>query len=612
MKHGFIKIAMCTPPLVPGAPDKNLVEIKRLLKLAHKQKAEVAVFGQLALTGATLGSMAKYSQLLEGAITTLSNLIAFSKTIDTAIVLGLPLKVDDSFQNVAVVVAEGVVQAIVPESSQEAQTVTLLGQEYPLNPNTIFSVSDGFDFNFSIVFGEDFDRIVPKAQAHVVGGADLVFNLASSSALIESFKQRKQKVSVASKRLNCAYAYVSTGNGEAVSQNVFSADKIAVELGCDIASSEGDKDEILFAELDVDAVRAAKLLHNRVSEKRLPTVHVAVKNQNQDFTRVPNRLPFVPVSEEFTRIYEILARGIYTRMQEAGAKKIMLGLSGGLDSTMTLLVAEHMFTKYALDKKDIVCIMMPAYTSSDRTKSNAHKMVELLGVSGMEIPIQNAVNAHMETIGHGQKNDTVYENTQARMRTHIVLDLANKLNGLMLGTGDLSEIALGWSTFGGDQLAQYNPNSSLTKTLIRAMTHNYSLTRASTALAEVLNDILATPISPELLENQDTEQLIGPYELHDFFLFNLIGKGFSVEKTFALAQLAYADYPPADILKYLRIFITRFFTNQFKRTSACDGIQLTPYDLTHKIIHSEFSAEQFIKSVEKLEAQFGKKKKPTP
>ncbi|MCL2061067.1 MAG: NAD(+) synthase [Firmicutes bacterium] len=608
MKHGFIKLALCTPPLTLGAPDKNAKEIMRCVKEAQKKKAELAVFGRLSLTGSSLGSMARYNQLLSGAKNALNDLVAFSKTVKTAFIVGVPINAGGAVVSCAAVISDGDLIALVGESSG---TAVLGNKPYTLCPDAVLHTKNGY--KLSVVFEEDFDKPIPAAQRLVCGGADLIINLASSAALIDSFESRISKIKAVTDRLSCAYAYVSTGAGEAVSDNVYSGDKIAAELGAIVASFDGDSEEILYAEIDVDAVRCEKVYKGMSDDGACIEGHTCVyplslKDSGAELTRAINRLPFVPQGAEFDRVFDIMGRGIYTRMREAGASKLILGLSGGLDSTILLLACDRMFTKYGLRNKDIIAVMMPADASSARTKNNAAKLIQLFGVTGMEIPIQDIITLHLKRIDHSDTHDVVYENAQARERTQILLDLANKYNALMLGTGDLSETALGWSTFGGDQLAQYNPNSSLAKTLIRAMTRNYCLTTKNAEIARVLNDVLATPVSPELLPNQDTEVSVGPYELHDFFLYNLIGKGFSVTKVYALACRAFFDYAKKDIIKYLRIFITRFFTNQFKRNSACDGIQLSEFDLTHKIIHSEFNAEQFLTEVELIEKELTAKK----
>lgn len=609
MNYGFLKLALCTPNLSVGATSYNAEQIKNCIKQADKQKSEIAVFGGLSLTGSTLGSMAVYNAVLDGAKDSLQDIVTFSKSVSPIIIVGLPLLIGGRVENTCAVIKGGDLIAIVPENDTLASSVTLFGNEYPLDSHTLFDIAN-LGFKFSVVFGEDFDRIIPSSQIQAVAGADLVINISSSVALIDSLDDRINKLTALSKKLSINYAYVSTGDGESVSSNVFSGDKIALECGKLIVSAEGDDDSIVFAELDMEDARNQKIINDKIEYANLPTISVKITNNNQPPSRRIDRLPFVPKSAEFSRIIDIMGRGIRTRMKEAKVDKVILGLSGGLDSSMVLLTCCKMAEKYDIPLKNIIAVTMPSDSSSSRTQSNSSKLIDFLGVTGMEVPIRNALESHMRDIGHDCTTDVTYENAQARERTQIVLDLANKHGALMLGTGDLSEVALGWSTYGGDQLAQYNPNSSLTKTLIRAIIRNYSLTMQDKDIAVVLNDILATPISPELKPNQETEQIIGPYEIHDFFLYNLIGKGFDPEKVLALAFVGFAEIDKKQIAKYLRIFITRFFANQFKRTSACDGVQLTAFDLSDKVIHSEFSHEQFIANLDKAESKlFATKKK---
>ncbi|MCL2375361.1 MAG: NAD(+) synthase, partial [Firmicutes bacterium] len=536
-----------------------------------------------------LGSLKYHPQLLQAANNVLKELVAFSKSLKLAFIVSLPMFFNGSVQTVARFIQNGRLCELPPE-----KLVFLCDSDY------------NDSFTFSVVFGDGFNLNLANPRIYDYFDADLILNLASSPVLIDSFKDRKNKIAVLSKLLSCAYTYVSIGG--AAHETVFSGDKIVGEMGEVIAHCKNDTEDIVYAEIDMGAVTA---------EKREKTTQADYYSQarynlrmdigtDAEITRQFNPLPFVPEESEFARIYDIVARGIYTRMQVAKSKKIILGLSGGLDSAMTLIATEKAFRKYNLDPKDILCVMLPTINSSTRTKNNAAKLVELLGVTGIEIPIQETMDLHFKNIGHKDKTDIVYENAQARERTQILLDLANKNNALMLGTGDLSEIALGWSTYGGDQLAQYNPNSSMAKTLIRALIQYESLVASNKNLAKVLDDILGTPVSPELLANQDTEKTLGPYELHDFFLYHLIARGGKVEKVFAIAAKTFNKISKKDILAYLKLFITRFFSNQFKRTSSCDGIQLTEFDLSYKVIHSEFNGEVFLKEVERLEKEVGK------
>ena len=310
MKHGFIKIAMCTPQLKVGAPDYNLTNIKSAVKTAVKQNAEIAVFGNLSLTGATMGSMVKYSEVLDGAINALKDLVAFSKKIPLMLIVGLPLKIGNSFIDAAAVINKGKLECLIPDSFEHLGVIDLMDDSFSLDPYATVQVSN-MDFNFGVSFLEDFDQLTPKSQNLILGGADLIFNLASSYALIDSFEHRQARIKSLSKRLSCGYIYVSTGNGESVNSFVYSGDKIAAELGEIITAAEGDKQDIVYAEIDIGAIKAENLyknsdavLHNN------PAVQIDIQNNDTEVTRKINRLPFVPAKAEFDRIYDILGRGI--------------------------------------------------------------------------------------------------------------------------------------------------------------------------------------------------------------------------------------------------------------------------------------------------------------
>ena len=606
MKHGYVKFALLTPHITLGAPGQNLENIKNALKTASGEGTEIAVLGKNALTGASIASMVGYAQVLDGALAALDELVKFSKEINCAVIVGLPLLIGDVPQSVAAVVASGKLCAIVPQKPPATESLVVLGQKYPLCLDALVHVelSDKTmvdnSFSLGIVFDEDFNLVNPIAQTLVLGGADIIVNLAASSATEYSFERKINRIVAASSRLLCGYVYVSTGFGEAVETCVYSGDKIAIELNERIMASEVDDDMIVYAELDCDDIKKRKILRGRHPLRLTPHIFLKLKSSSVALKRLPNALPFVPSEREFTRILNILARGVYTRMLEAKAQRLVLGLSGGLDSCMSLLIAEHMCIKYGLSKKEILAVMLPSKISSSRTRNNAKVLIDRLEVTGIEIPIGDAVESHLQLIDHDGRSDIVFENAQARERTQILLSLCNKYNAIMLGTGDLSEIALGWSTFGGDHLSHYNPIAGMAKTLVKAMIAHAAKNTTDKELSTALTDILGTPISPELLEGQDTEKLIGPYELHDFFLYNLIGKGFSIEKVFYLAKLTFKTHTSSDIVKYLRIFIQRFFTQQYKRTSAIGGIQISEFDLTNKTIHSEFNDEQYLKSIDGL------------
>ena len=586
MKYGFIKTALCTPELKTGAVSRNVERIKECISAAAAKKAEIIIFGENAVTGFGLGSMANYSPVLSAAKDAVAEIAEFSKTLQSLIILGFPLRAEGKTTNAAALISGGKIYAVETEAFSDgtleigSQTVSVSNCKPYVLPN--------FSAAIEICFGERFDETCDITDRFGFNGAKMIIDVSAGENLIGSLKYRAEKAKYLSARLKCAYVYVSTFGEKAVAEN----DEIL------LCSDENET--VAFAEIDLDAIEKAREFAGRESTVYDSLIEIPLKPKNTDITRRIDPLPFVPSGDEFPRILELMGNGIYSRMKAAGVKRVIFGLSGGLDSTMVAVACERLFTKRGLNKKDIIAVTMSGFGSSDRTKNNAGELIKALGVTNVDISIADAVTAHLKDIGHGGKKDVVYENAQARERAQILLDLSNARGALLLGTGDLSEIALGWSTYGGDQLAQFNPNSSATKTLIRAVMRNYCLTTANADAARIINDVLATPVSPELIAGQVTEDVLGPYELHDFYLYNFIFKGFSAEKTVYLAQKAFPDFTRKTIIKHLKTFAKRFFSNQFKRNASCDGVRLNRFDLSKLRISSEFSGEAFLQEIEKL------------
>ena len=580
MKYGYIKTALCSPELRNGAIAFNSDKIKETVSAAAK-KAEIIVFGENAVTGGSVGGMSGYDAVVNAANKAVSEIAAHSKTHQSLVIVGFPARTADGTVSAAALIHGGKICAVAVNSDGNgAQGYTVVdGESVPVSACGTFFLP-AFGTTLSVCFGEDFDNVVP---------AEIIINLSDGAPLIGSLSERANAVKVLSDRLICGYAYVSD-----------CGEKTVADCGETLASSY-ESEEITYAEIDADAIKKARsLAGNCVQNDSYVAAEIPLKSKNADVTRNINPLPFVPENGEFARILDIMGNAVYSRMTAARVKRVIFGLSGGLDSTMVLVACEKLFARKNIDRKNIIAVTMSGFGSSDRTKNNAKELIEAMGVTNIDIPIADAVTNHLKAIGHGGKKDIVYENAQARERAQILLDLSNAHDALLLGTGDLSEIALGWSTYGGDQLAQFNPNSSATKTLIRAVMRNYCLTSSNATAAEIINDVLATPVSPELIPGQVTEDVLGPYELHDFFLYNLIGKGFSAEKTVYLAQKAYPDFTRKTVIKHLQTFVKRFFANQFKRNASCDGVALCKFDLSRKTISSEFSGEQFIAEAEKL------------
>ncbi|MCL2369906.1 MAG: NAD(+) synthase [Firmicutes bacterium] len=595
MKSGQLKIALATPNLRLGAVISNTDTISKAITDATKAGASIVALPLLCISGGFAEDMGHFGDFQKSCHLALETLTAQNTKHNALVILSLPIEIidnscDNQIRTMAAFIKNGKVLALTIDKQHGEtfpKTNIVIGDT--LVPITDYPIVDIDKTRLGVVFGEDFDSPTPHSLKLVQNGTNLIINLGASQALIGSFDNRQSKIAHMSQELGCTYAYVSGGAGMSVSNTVYSGDKIFAQNGHIISASTGDDLPITVSNLQLTASNSPPL------NPQLSTIHYPLTTTT--------RLPYVPTNPaHFDEAMDILVRGIKGRMEHINVTKVIFGLSGGLDSAMTLCLCAHMAKKYKLSPKNIICVTMGGLASSSRTANNADKLIKLYGVTGLDIPITNAVTTHLKAIGHNGKADIAYENTQARERTKIILDLANMHGALVLGTGDLSEIALGWSTYGGDQLAQYNPNSSLSKTFIRAYLRHYA-TKPTTdkKISAVMTDILATPISPELKQNQDTEKEIGPYELHDFFLYYMICKQHGVADTINLCYTAYPEYDRKVILATMRKFLTRFFSQQFKRLFGCDGIQITPHDLTNLQIKTDFSGEVWLKELDDFE-----------
>ena len=610
MKFGFTKVALAAPYLRLGAPAQNSDAIIKAVAEAAKAGAEIIALPLLCISGGPADSMEQYAPLLGGCFDALAKIAAASTKHKSLVIPSLPVRLGKQIYTAVAFVANGKVLMLQTNynGGVSPPSITIGGTETPVEYLPVINCVN-LGARIMVITGEDFDN---PPSCFAGNCANLIINIAASKAMLGSFAKRQSKIINASERLTCAYAYISGGQGMSVSGSVYSGDKIAAQNGKLLAKSTGENDTIIYADFDLEYIDNMRISPNfndsNIYHMASTLIPVDIPHGTGKISRPISRLPYVPADPtEFDNVVDILARGVKGRMEHIGVGKVIFGLSGGLDSAMTLRICVHMADKYKINRDNIICVTMSGAASSTRTASNAQKLIKLYGVRGIDIPIAEAVTQHLEDIGHKSTTDIVFENAQARERTQILLNLANKYGALVLGTGDLSEIALGWSTFGGDQLAQYNPNSSLAKTFIRAALRYYALNLADRDVAEVMTDILATPISPELTKNQDTEKELGPYELHDFFLHNLIGKGFNCAKTLYMTGLAFPEYSAVVTRQTLRKFITRFFSHQFKRLFGCDGIQITPYDLSNLYIKTDFSGEQWLAELDAIEAAAAKK-----
>lgn len=603
MINGFVKIATAVPHIRLGDCKWNAAEIIRLVRTAEKHGAKLMVFPELCVTGSTLEELFAQRVILEGAENALAQIISETADCDLLFAVGVPVATDMQIFNCAAVICRGRLLALEAKRSApiysehyEARRFTAAddslnksicyaGFEVPLSSRTVFRCDSLPDLAASFVLGEDMWSASPESDAVARAGANVILNLSSSNELVGKAKMRETAVSALSARLYAACAYCSAGEGESTTDAVCSGHNIIAQCGKVLAQSRWNSDCILYADIDVERLNAER---RRVSTFTSCTAGCNAQSFTLSvaptaFEHAIDAMPFVPSDEaELEQVsVEALAiqtAGLKSRLAKTGCKTAVVGLSGGLDSTLTLIVTVRAFDALSLDRAGIIAVTMPCFGTTSRTKSNACKLAEAYGVSLREVSIANAVRVHFEDIGQDEnKHDITFENAQARERTQVLMDIANMLGGLVIGTGDLSESALGWATYNGDHISMYNVNCSIPKTLVRHLVR-YTASVSEGELSEVLLDILATPVSPELLPPKDgeisqcTEEIVGPYELHDFFLYYLMRFGFTPEKIFRMACNAFGGrYDGATVKKWLCIFLRRFLTQQFKRSCVPDG-----------------------------------------
>lgn len=604
--YGFYGVASVTPNIEIANPDKNLQYIIDELKNPSLEQSRFIVFPELSLTGYSCADLFFQSSLIEKASNALLHLCEFLADDKRIVVVGAPILFKDRIYNCAVILADGKIQGIVPKVNipnyQEfyekrwfASGCDIKGESITIGPRDIPFGAD-LVFNFrGIKFGVEIceDLWVPSPPSTDLcskGGAVLILNPSATDITVGKYEYLKMLVQSQSGRCRCVYAYASAGAGESSTDLVFSGRNIIACDGLLVAAEEQNYDgpSYVMASVDFEKLKSDRMKYSSFYQKTTLEAglrEIMINGKGEPFNVAPsvNPSPFIPTSDKHiccSQIVDIQTQGLIQRIKASHTKGLVVGVSGGLDSTLALLVATRAFDIMKRDKKKIYAVTMPAKATSSRTLSNARKFMERLGVTFMEIPIVDAVAQHFKDINHDPEiHNAVYENSQARERTQILMDLANKYDGIVVGTGDMSEMALGWCTYNGDHMSMYNVNCGVPKTLVKYLVEWFSETTSDTELSFVLKDIISTPISPELIpacDNstiaQKTEDLIGPYELHDFFLFHVIRNGFSPLKIFYLASLAFKNMYSTDILKkWLLNFYRRFFSQQFKRSCMPDG-----------------------------------------
>ena len=608
MDYGFVRVGVAVPLLKVADCTYNAGQTEILMREAAGKNVQVLCFPEMGMTGYTCGDLFHQKLLIDQAEEALANLMENTRNLSLLTIVGMPVRVENRLMNTAVVFQNGQILAVVPKtwlpnygefyekrwfsSAFEvfSDKATLCGQTVPFGTDIILKNGD---VGIGIEICEDLWMPVPPSSYHALNGANLLFNLSASNELVAKNNYRKQLVAQQSTRCIAAYMYSSCGFGESTTDVVFAGNADIVENGAILAESVrfSLENQLIVADIDVERLNNDRRRHTGFTAGNLPESPVyrdfpfALSDLNEDMIdRTFAQHPFVPSGKELEErcqeLFAIQVQGLAKRLVHTGCKHAVIGISGGLDSTLALLVTIKTFDKLGLPRKNIEGITMPGFGTTDRTYQNAVRLIQNLGANFREISICKAVSQHFEDIGHNPSlHNVTYENSQARERTQILMDIANQVNGMVIGTGDLSELALGWATYNGDHMSMYGVNSGVPKTLVRFMVQWVADHQMEDATAGILADVVATPVSPELLPatedgkiSQKTEDLVGPYELHDFFLYHIFRFGFRPKKILWMACRAFNGiYDEQTIHSWLRTFYKRFFSQQFKRSCLPDS-----------------------------------------
>lgn len=634
MKNGFLRVAACVPEVTLGDTNANVVSITKMLDEAAQKGAVIVVMPEMCLTGYTCGDLFHNSTLLQSVEPALNTLSAACPESIALAVIGAPVIINGLLYNCAVAFNHSGVLGIVPKTYlpnynefYEARWFAPASDE----ANIVFEV-EGVKIGVEIC--EDLWAPIPPSSRLALSGAEIILNLSASDEVIGKYQYLQTLIKQQSARSMCAYVYASAGAGESSTDLVFDGKAFICENGHMLASRERFADyrdpekNIAIADVDILAIRHDRLhnttfgncaARNTLDLKVIKAQQLAAPTQHSDnqLLRYINPHPFVPsdksnLDDRCEEIITVQSMGLRRRLRATGCKHLVIGISGGLDSTLALLVAVKAFDDERIPRSGIVGVTMPGFGTSGRTRENAVKLMQLLGITSREISIVKSVEQHLLDIEHSLDNhDVTYENAQARERTQILMDVANQVGGMVLGTGDLSELALGWATYNGDHMSMYAVNVSVPKTLVYSLVKHYASRYENKRVAETLKDIVDTPISPELIPadsqgniTQVTEDLVGPYELHDFFLYYTIRYGFTPERIFLLAQHAFGSaYDKSVILKWLKVFYKRFFAQQFKRSCLPDGPKIGTITLSPRgdwRMPSDATAAMWLASIDKI------------
>jgi len=603
MKNGLINVGCATINIKVADVNHNLNEIKSKIQEAQKRNVQFLVFQELALTGYTCGDLFFQNTLIESSKKALIELKHFSKNYDLLFAVGLPLEYKQKLYNVAALIYKGKILGIqakkylpnYKEFSELRQfsaapinneVIQLDNEDVVFGSKLVFSCLELPSFTIGLEICEDLWVPISPSVGHALNGATIIANLSASNEIVGKANYRRMLIKAHSAKLLCAYAYASSGDGESTTDLVFGGHNLIVENGAILKESKIFKNELTVSQIDVLKLaneRSKNTTFVAINNEGYKTVYFSFPLKKNKICRKISKYPFIPLKnkewlERCEEILTIQAQGLKKRVEHTNTKSLIVGISGGLDSCLALLVMVRTMDLLNRNHQDIVAVTMPGFGTSNRTYQNALTLCELLNVKLLNISIVDSVKQHFKDIDHDLSNhDVTYENAQARERTQILMDIANKYQGLVVGTGDLSELALGWATYNGDHMSMYGVNASIPKTLVRHLV-KYEAKRFGGELERVLIDVFETPVSPELLPpnqeeiSQVTEDIVGPYELHDFFLYYLIRWGFTPTKVYELACHVFKkDYSKDVIKKWLQTFVRRFFSQQFKRSCLPDG-----------------------------------------
>lgn len=610
LNYGFVRVGAAVPEMKVADCKFNTKKIIEIMEDAADKKVYLTVFPELCITGYTCGDLFGQSLLLDMAMNSLKEIKQESSKWENVFIVGLPLLIDQQLYNCAAVIQGGKILGIVPKRYipnynefyekrwfREGKTLTtdfvnLFGENVPCGDDLIFQDELLKEVSFAIEICEDLWMPVPPSSTHAKNGAIILCNLSASNEIVGKNEYRKMLVTSQSGKCISAYIYTSSGVGESTTDLVFGGQAFIAEYGSIIAENQRFKKQSQLIIQDVDVER---LYHERINSTSFAQADSPTKNRKITVSHVPQKIesllreipkhPFVPsemakCDSRCNEIFLIQTAGLAKRMEHTGIEKLVLGISGGLDSTLALLVAVKTMDMMNLPKKNIITVTMPGFGTTEKTYQHATGLMNYFGTDIRDIDIKDACMQHFHDIGHDPDIfDVTYENVQARERTQILMNIANKEGGLVVGTGDLSELALGWCTYNGDHMSMYSVNCSIPKTLVKRLVNWFAENNSSPQIAETLKNIVNTPISPELLPSnadgeieQKTEEIVGPYELHDFFLYYMVRHGAGPEKILYLAKIAFKDqYNEKTIKKWLHFFYKRFFSQQFKRSCMPDG-----------------------------------------